>query len=44
MNWEIGIDMYTLTCIKWMTNGKKWGKKEKENKGGGESERENMKE
>ena len=20
MNWEIGIDMYTLTCIKWMTN------------------------
>ena len=20
MNWEIGIDMYTLICIKWMTN------------------------
>ena len=20
MNWEIGIDMYTLTCIKWITN------------------------
>ena len=19
-NWEIGIDMYTLMCIKWMTN------------------------
>ena len=19
MNWEIGIDMYTLMCIKWMT-------------------------
>ena len=23
MNWEIGIDMYTLMCIKWMTNKKK---------------------
>ena len=22
MNWEIGIDMYTLMCIKWMTNEK----------------------
>ena len=22
MNWEIGIDMYTLMCIKWMTNTK----------------------
>ena len=22
MNWEIGIDMYTLTCVKWMTNQK----------------------
>ena len=22
MNWEIGIDMYTLICIKWMTNKK----------------------
>ena len=20
MHWEIGIDMYTLMCIKWMTN------------------------
>ena len=20
MNWEIGNDMYTLMCIKWMTN------------------------
>ena len=20
MNWEIGIDMYTLMCIKWVTN------------------------
>ena len=20
MNWEIGIDMYTQICIKWMTN------------------------
>ena len=20
MNWEAGIDMYTLMCIKWMTN------------------------
>ena len=20
MNWEIGIHMYTLMCIKWMTN------------------------
>ena len=23
MNWAIGIDMYTLMCIKWMTNTKK---------------------
>ena len=22
MNWEIGIDMYTLMCIKWITNKK----------------------
>ena len=29
MNWEIGIDMYTLMCIKWMINKKK--KKEKRN-------------
>ena len=20
MNWEIGIDMYTLMCVTWMTN------------------------
>ena len=20
LNWAIGIDMYTLMCIKWMTN------------------------
>ena len=20
MNWEIGIEMYTLICIKWITN------------------------
>ena len=20
MNWEIGMDMYTLMCIKWMSN------------------------
>ena len=20
MNWEIGTDMYTLICIKWITN------------------------
>ena len=20
MNWEIGIDMYTLICTKWITN------------------------
>ena len=23
MNWEIGIDMYRLMCLKWMTNKKK---------------------
>ena len=23
MNWAIGIDMYTLICVKWMTNKKK---------------------
>ena len=22
VNWKIGIDMYTLMCIKWMTNKK----------------------
>ena len=26
MKWEIGIDMYTLMCIKWMTNKKKINK------------------
>ena len=20
MNWEIGVDIYTLICIKWITN------------------------
>ena len=20
LNWEIGIDMYTLICVKWITN------------------------
>ena len=20
MNWEVGIDIYTLICIKWLTN------------------------
>ena len=20
INWDIGIDIYTLTCIKWITN------------------------
>ena len=24
MNWAIGIDMYTLMCIKWMTKKKVW--------------------
>ena len=23
MTWKIGIDMYTLMCIKWITNKKK---------------------
>ena len=27
MNWAIGIDMYTLMCIKWMTNNKLLQKK-----------------
>ena len=22
MNWEIGVDIYTLICIKWVTNEK----------------------
>ena len=29
MNWEIGIDMYTLMCIKWMTNKNLLYKKKK---------------
>ena len=28
MNWEIGTDMYTLMCIKWITKKKKRNKKE----------------
>ena len=36
MNWEIGIDMYTLICIKWITNKnllyKKINKIQKQNK------------
>ena len=32
MNWEIGIDMYTLMCIKWMTNKNLLYKKNKLNK------------
>ena len=24
MNWEIGIDMYTLICVKWITNKKEY--------------------
>ena len=43
MNWEIGIEMYTLMCIKWMTkknllykkiNKIKFKKKKKNHKGG----------
>ena len=30
MNWEIGIDMYTPICIKWMTNKNLLYKKIKE--------------
>ena len=45
MNWEIGIDMYTLMCIKWMTNQNllykrinkiKFKKKKRREGGGGE--------
>ena len=32
MNWEIGIDMYILICIKWMTNKKINKEKKKEKK------------
>ena len=29
MNWEIGIDIYTLICIKWITNKNLLYKKKK---------------
>ena len=29
MNWEIGIDVYTLICIKWITNKNLLYKKKK---------------
>ena len=32
MNWQTGIDMYTLMCIKWMTNKDMLYKKNKLNK------------
>ena len=32
MNWVIGIDMYTLMCIKWMTNKNLLYKKKKKKK------------
>ena len=32
MNWEIGIDIYTLMCIKWMTKKNLLYKKIKYNK------------
>ena len=32
MNWAIGTDIYTLMCIKWMTNKNLLDKKNKENK------------
>ena len=32
MNWEIGIDMYTLMCIKWITNENLLYKKKKKRK------------
>ena len=32
MNWAIGIDMYTLMCIKWMTNTNLLYKKQQTNK------------
>ena len=31
MNWEIGIDVYTLICIKWVTNKNLLYKKIKQN-------------
>ena len=47
MNWEIGIDMYTLMCIKWMTNKNLLYKKinkikfKKKSVGGGERKKRN---
>ena len=32
MNWQTGIDMYTLMCVKWMTNKDMLYKKNKLNK------------
>ena len=32
MNWEIGIDIYTLICIKWISNKNLLYKKNKLNK------------
>ena len=32
LNWETGIDMYTLMCIKWMTNKNLLYKKQKDKK------------
>ena len=32
MNWKIGIDMYTLICIKWITNNNLLYKKINEKK------------
>ena len=31
MNWEIGIDIYTLICIKWIANSNLLYKKIKKN-------------
>ena len=37
MNWEFGIDMYTLICIKWMTNKSLLYKKKREREREGKS-------
>ena len=37
MNWAIGIDMYTLMCIKLMTNKNLQYKKKKKRKEGNDS-------
>ena len=34
MNWEIGIDIYTLICIKWITNKSLLYKKQNKKKCG----------